>query len=414
VPLFRYEALDNTGNVLRGAMQVQDEHALSARLAAMGLQPTFVEAAGRATPAAAPSAPASPTSTGAPVLPVSDLTADDRAKARMFHQLHISLRAGMAAYQAVTTVAAQMPERSLREVLSEIGLGVRDGHSLSGLMERYPRLFTRGDVGMVRAAEMGGFLPEAVENLAVQHEQDDNTRRRLRIWVWFFHSNVITLFLLVALAFFFKAAISAGFDAMAGVRAVGSAFMTISLPLLALYFGALTAFYYGRNNPKWAYRWHKALLKLPAASKINYLRSNAVFTRTLQQLYHAGVASGTAWETASGAVPNLYLAERFYTGLPVVESTGRLSLAMQQVALLDLSDIGMVATGEATGEVPQALRYLADRYEEETRVALGSSVVRGAVSFTLWAFILGGLGTAVIAWGYAQGLNSIFKLFGLE
>ena len=48
----------------------------------------------------------------------------------------------------------------------------------------------------------------------------------------------------------------------------------------------------------------------------------------------------------------------------------------------------MVATGETTGEVPQALSYLADRYEDETRVALGASVVRGALTFTLWAFLL--------------------------
>jgi type II secretory pathway component PulF len=320
----------------------------------------------------------------------------------------------MPAYQAVTTVAGQVPEGSLRQVLREIGEGVRDGHPFSSLMERYPRLFTRGDIGMVRAAEVGGFLPEALESLAVQHEQDDNTRRRLRIWVWFFHSNVITLLILVSLAFFFKAAISAGFDAVAGVRAVGRACMTISLPLLVLYFGAMTAFYFGRRDPKLAYRWHKILLRLPVVSKINYLRCNAVFTRTLQQLYHAGVIPATAWETASGAVPNLYLAERCYAGQPVVEGTGRLSLAMQQVGLLDLSDIGMVATGESTGEVPQALRYLADRYEEETRVALGSSVVRGAVSFTLWAFALGMLGVAVLTWGYAQGLNSIFSVFGVE
>ena len=60
------------------------------------------------------------------------------------------------------------------------------------------------------------------------------------------------------------------------------------------------------------------------AAKINYLRANAVFTRVLQQLYQAGVLSATAWETAAGAVPNLYLADRFLEGKRVVEHSGRL------------------------------------------------------------------------------------------
>jgi type II secretory pathway component PulF len=407
VPLFRYEALDRTGNKVVGAMQVADEQALAVRLASMGYQPTSVEIAQRSLRQAAQrSAVGAGSIPQAAAGPVSPLTASERALARMFHQLHISFRAGMPAFQAVSTVATQVQEPPLRQALVELSAGVRDGHRLSDLMERYPYLFTRGDVGMVRAAELAGFLPEALENLAVQHELDDNTRRRLAIWVWFFHLNVLGLLLFIPFCFFIIPAVEAGFNAMAGLRSVGQVFLVFSLPMGILYTALLVALARTRRSPRLAYRWHRLLLKLPVVGKINSLRANSVFTRTLQQLYQAGLPAATSWETASDAVPNRFLSALYLDGKPTVEATGRLSTAMQQVGLLDPADVGMVATGESSGEVPQALRYLADRYEEDTRVALGASVVRGAISFTTWAFLIGAIGLIIFFQQYGG------KIFG--
>lgn len=405
MPLFHYEALDRTGNPVVGAMQVSDEAALSDRLRAMGYRPVTIHPptiARRGTRQASMQTHGAGTRSAAVGRSgrVSKLSADERSMARMLHQLHLAFRAGIPAFQALSTVQAQVSHPALRQALGEMAGGVRDGHTISGEMENYPRLFQQGDIGMLRAAEIGGFLPEAFANLAARYEQDDNARRRLRIWTWFFHSNVITFLMLVALAPFFKTAIEAGFDVQAGLRAVAKTFLFVSVPLIALYFGALGWFYHVRHQPHWAYRWHRMALRLPVLGKINELRANAVFTRALQQLYQAGLGAQTAWETAAAAVPNLYLAERYGTGTRTVHDTGRLSLGLQQVGLLDPADVGMVATGESAGEVAQALQYLANRYEEDTRVALGASVIRGAITFTVWAFLLGGLGIAVLAQGY--------------
>jgi type II secretory pathway component PulF len=415
VPLYRYEALDRTGNPVVGAMQVPDEQALNARLQAMGYRPTTVQMAqsgGARTlqPAASPHA--------APAAGASRLSANERALARMFHQLHISFRAGMPAFQAVSTVSAQVADPAIRQALTEISLGIRDGHLFSGLLERYPRLFSRGDVGMIRAAEMGGFLPEALESIAQRYEQDDNTRRRLRIWIWFFHSNVIGLALAIALAFCFGPMIAnmdKGLGALAiGAAASGRAFLFYSLPLLLLYFGAIFYLWRIRHNPAMAYKWHRFLMKIPLAAKINHLRSASVFSRALQQLVHAGVVGTTAWETAADAVPNRYLSEQLQSARPAVAATARFSPAMQQVGLFDAADIGMVATGESTGEIAQALQYLANRYEEDTRVALGAAVVRGAVSFVTWAFLVGAIATVALAQGYfGQIFPAVEKFMGV-
>ena len=65
--------------------------------------------------------------------------------------------------------------------------------------------------------------------------------------------------------------------------------------------------------------------------------------------------------------------------------------------------------GETTGEVPQALAYIANHYEEETRVALGASVVRGVLTILLWATILTGLGVLAMAITMRQVFDVFFK-----
>jgi type II secretory pathway component PulF len=399
VPLYRYEAFDRAGNKVVGAMQVADERSLTARLAALGYQPTHVETAGASGREV--------TATGGvlgtpPVSRESKLSADRRSIAQMFHQLFIAFRAGMPAFQALTTVSGQSPHPAVRQALVEIGRGVQNGETISENMARYPRLFSRGDVGTIRAAEMGGFLPEALEMLARQHEQEENTQRRLRIWLWFFHANASLIPFILALLAFFPAFAASEFKLAEGLRAVSRALLTTTLPLLAIYVGSFSAFRMLRTSPRFTERWHRLLLRLPIVGKIGYLRSNAVFTRTLQYLTHAGVSARSAWETAAGAVPNRALAAQFDSAQHFVNDTGRFTPALESVRLLDPHDVGVIATGESTGEVAEALNYVANRYEAETETALGASVVRGAVTSVTWVVILTGVVGVAFVYAYLK------------
>jgi type II secretory pathway component PulF len=388
-------------------MAAGDEQSLAQRLGAMGyrLVNALPPQEGGTAPTATMAAPVSRKG--------SSLSASRRGIAQMFHQLQLSFRAGMPAYQAVTTVAAQTREGSLRRALSEIGAGIGNGRSLSELMEEYPRLFTPGDVGILRAAELGGFLPEALATLAIQHEQNDNTQRRLRIWVWFFHANVLALFLALALFAFFHPAISTMSFAV-GLAAVASTFLRVTLPLTAGYLLLLAAFQKFRNSPEFARRWHAALLRLPVTGKISRLQAAATFTRVLEYLYNAGIPALEAWQTGAGAVPNVALRRDFHAAAPAVQGTGRLSEGLRQVRLFDITDAGMVATGEGAGEVGESLRYLADRYEEDTRVALGAAVVRGAITFSTWAFLIGAVMMVLLYYQfYGRMFDAVDTYFGV-
>lgn len=418
MPLYRYEALDRSGNRVVGAMQVNDEAALNTRLLAMGYRPILVQVAsnggrnGRAA-ARSPAAPGKQPASGG--VEDSRITAGERAVARMYHQLFISFRAGMPAFQVLHTVSGQVADAQLRQMLYEMALAIRDGNTLSAQMERYPRVFRAGDVGIVRAGEVAGCLPEAFEALAQRYEQEDNARRRLGVFAGFFHVSLFAFFLIIALIWGLRAMIQAltgsattGADFLgSSLPAIGQALLWFTLPCSLLYGGLLFGLSRLRRSPEKAYAWHRFLLRLPVLGKINRLRSTAVFTRTLQWLYHAGQLPANAWEDAARAVPNLYLAERFMLGKPAVESSARMSVGMQQTGLLDVADVGMVATGESTGDIPGALRYLADRYEEEVRSAITAGVTRASISFVAWALMLTPMVVGFLYWCYGSAILQI-------
>jgi len=69
----------------------------------------------------------------------------------------------------------------------------------------------------------------------------------------------------------------------------------------------------------------------------------------------------------------------------------------------------MLATGEATGEVPQALDYLANRYEEEARVALNRARVRAIATIVLWGVILMGVGAIIGEYSMQAPLRAVLK-----
>jgi type IV pilus assembly protein PilC len=414
MPLFRYEATDVTGNTVRGAMQVESEQAVGPRLEAMGYRLVQVEPAVRtlrqATPTRAATAGRAVQLPGAPTPPPgassgAALAVPERDVARLFHQLQLAMRAGMTPSAAFGHVEAQVPHPALRTALAGITAGVREGRPISDLMAEYPRIFGAGDIGLIRAGEQAGRLPEALELIGRRREEDENARGRLRLWVWLLHSNVIAVLGFIPVAFFLKD-VFPSFNVVTGLASAMRVLFFVSVPLGLGYALLVQRAQSARLDPARRRGWDRLLLRIGSLRKVHQARAKAVFTRSLAWQFNAGVAPGAAWETAAAAVPNVVLAEQFQQAAPAVAS-GRPSVGLQLCGLMDPTDVGLVQTGETTGEIPQALGFLADRCEAEAQQALQDAVVQGRVRMIVWFFLIGGLGMCVFFWGYFSGVMKL-------
>jgi type II secretory pathway component PulF len=100
---------------------------------------------------------------------------------------------------AEQTASARMRE-TLHKVMDELGTG----GTLFDAMSRYPEAFDQAAVGMMRAGDVGGSLPEAVRRLSRYLEAADERRREER------QRNLITAILLAISVLLFLAVMRPG------------------------------------------------------------------------------------------------------------------------------------------------------------------------------------------------------------
>jgi len=89
-----------------------------------------------------------------------------RALADMSRQLADLLNGGVPLANALSLISQQTEHRALREVMTEVALGVRDGQALSEGLSRYPPNFSPLFISMVKAGEAGGNLDAVLTRLA--------------------------------------------------------------------------------------------------------------------------------------------------------------------------------------------------------------------------------------------------------
>lgn len=398
MPLFHYEARDRAGKKVIGSMQVADEAVLQRRLQAMGYQPLLVQPASGARRAAPVPGAAAPV---APVPAVSSMTVSPRVLSQFYYELGMSLSAGIQAFQALSDVAARTADRKMRTATATMAEAARQGGRLADAMERFPGVFNPADVGLIRAGEMGGFVVEALKELTAQIEADIETRRKcLGSLLYFWFVCGIAVWVTIPASTIVKPA-AEHFDARAGIPAVIHSLLSFSLPVtLVVVFGSLL-FRWAVRQPGGRRLWSRIALRLPGLGGLALGRSRAVFAASLRLLYHAGVNPYDAWVASTASVPNDVIRDRLASQSERMRAGGKYSEALQAAGVYPLNDVGLLATGERTGNIEEVLGRIADLYHQEASSALAKAPTVARVTLVL-------LGTAVAGVSMGIGLKNYF------
>ncbi len=105
----------------------------------------------------------------------------DRALSLTFALLASYLKAGYTPRDAFLHLGRRVANRRLEKACLQLAHVAQSGESLSRGMEELPEIFPGFVRGVIRSAEMGGYLPEASNQLASFFQ--GRTKRRLWFWV---------------------------------------------------------------------------------------------------------------------------------------------------------------------------------------------------------------------------------------
>ncbi|HEY3265462.1 MAG TPA: type II secretion system F family protein [Armatimonadota bacterium] len=386
MPMFHYEATNRQGKTVVGSMDARDEGAVRARLLQTGYSPVLIEAPVKggarvsAPPKASSGGPTPGASAGyspAPVMAHSGrrrgVNVSTQALGRFYRQMAASVNSGVPLTQALPSIRAGVRDKTLQKALDDIEATVAAGRPISEAMERHPRAFSVGHVGMVRAGEGAGFLAKAFEELAVQTEADWGVEAATKFNIILFVMKWLGVPFLPAYLYAMLKIVplmQTGLATTDAIRVVGGialravlVFFACAIVLnliLPLFWKLLKGTTLGDvvvNLTSW----------MPVVGA-RRRRTDAVKTLSaLSSAMAAGVPSTLSWQLAAEAADTPRYREAMFGQVHLVRQGAPLPDLLAATRLFDADTVNMVRSGEVSGNMPEMLAQAVYYQREEAK-----------------------------------------------
>jgi len=285
------------------------------------------------------------------------------------------LSAGLSLSRTLAVIERQTKNQRLKVVVSEIGSEVRRGNTLNASLAKFPRVFSKLMVAMVRAGEESGDLASSLKLTADQMDRMHGLKKKIRSAMMYPTIVLIVVFGIGTLMMIFVVpTLIATFEASKATLPLPTRVIIVISNALTehTYFalGALVFFiafvYVGLRSSagKKVFDW--IFLRLPLIGEMVREVNAARTARSLASLVSSGVDVLTALAITRDVVQNSYFQEVLLVASKRVGEGETLSATFIRYEHLYPPLVGeMMAVGEETGQTADMLKNLAVFYEDE-------------------------------------------------
>lgn len=367
MPLYRYKAVSDSGEVVEGEMMARSQAGVIDHLHDRGFVPIHadeVRAAGRGN------------------LWRRELFArrglSRRAVALLTRELATLIHAGLPLDRAFELLIELAEVGAAKRLLSRVLEAIRGGSTLADALAAHDGVFPSYYVSMVEAGEAGGSLDEVLERLAdfmerTQVLKDKVTSALIYPMIVLLMAGLSVVILLTVVVPEFEPLFADAGQALPlstrVVVALGAAFQHYwwagALALAALYLVLRQQL----ANPVSRYRWHGLVLRVPILGDLITKIEVARFTRTVGTLMANGVALLSALAIAKHTLGNAVLAKSTDGVADSLKQGKGLSEPLLRAGLFPPLALHLVRVGEESGSLEAMLIKVADIYDQEVERA---------------------------------------------
>lgn len=296
-------------------------------------------------------------------------------KILLARNLGAMLSAGLPLARALAVIERQTKNAKLMEVVSQVASDVRRGETLHGALGKFPNVFPRLFVAMVRAGEEGGQLSESLSVVSDQMERMYTLKKKIRGAMIY---PVIILVAIVGIGILMMVQVvptlAQTFAEMNAelprstqvVIAMSNFLLNYSLVAILLAVSVIGGSYMAAKTAVGKRGFDLMFLRMPVIGKIVKEVNAARTSRTLASLLSSGVDVITSLEITGEVIQNSYFREVITAAQTSVGKGETLSAAFSRREDLYPAFVGeMAAVGEETGQLTEMLKRLAIFYEEE-------------------------------------------------
>jgi type II secretory pathway component PulF len=388
MPQFSYKARRRTGEIVEGMLEVADRSAALVQIERSGLFPVAVDAAkgGVASASASVRRPGAVKIDLSGLLPQNVRAAFSRKRkpklqelATYTQQLANLLHSGMPLTVALNSMTHLESRGISADISRDLRQDVMEGKSLSDSMAKQPRIFSDLYVNMVRAGESSGALVEVLRRMA------DHFERFAQVQSKFTSALIYPAFVAcvgVCIMFFFMTYMLPKFMSIFEGMNVQLPFVTqILVNISAVFAGywwlmlgvalmALVLFKRFQTSQQGRRKLDQWKMRAPVYGKVVRLNLFGQFARTLSTLLENGVPVLTALKITEQIIPNVMVKEAIAKTREEVTDGKTIAQPLARSRIFPQLMVDLVKIGEDTGDVPGALKSVADTYENELSIAL--------------------------------------------
>ncbi|HTE05306.1 MAG TPA: type II secretion system F family protein [Planctomycetota bacterium] len=361
-----------------------------------------------ARPAAGPSGAAAP---GVLARLFSSQKVSSKALMQFTIQLSTLVNAGLPLVRCLRILEGQLPPGPLKNVLLAVGDDVEGGSTLSEALAKYPQVFDRLYVNMVRAGEAGGMLGTILDRLAGFSRKSEHIKSQVKSALSY---PAVVLCIAGAVIVFVMVMVVPKFEAIfqsfhKELPALTQFLMDVSRSLSGYWYVWLAApvlavagYRAALRNERFARRVDALRLRVPVAGRLVRKTIIARFARTLGTLLQSGVPILEALAIVKAAITNRMLEDAVSSVHDSIREGETIAQPLGESGVFDDMVVNMIDVGEETGQLDAMLLRIADTYEEEVDTEVGTlfkviepmlilfmAVVVGFIVLSLFLPILG-------------------------
>jgi general secretion pathway protein F len=408
VPVFRYRAVNPSGEVAVGELDAANEAEIVGRLRDQGLMPTQIAHAAGGAPVDSGGARAKGRRRRS-LFEAKTVTRDHLLA--VTRELATLLRAGLPLDRALEILIGLAPTPVVGTLLQSIRDDVRGGKALSQALDARREVFSRFYVNIVRAGEAGGALGVVLQRLAETMERNKELRESVKSALIY---PVILIGVAVASVALLLIWVVPQFEttfAQAGkalplptqvVVTVGKFMRGWWWAVVAA--GVLFAAWFRRRgrNPGIRLERDRRMLNAPLLGDLIAKVETARFARTLSTLLGNGVTLLAGLSIVKETMTNSVMAGALDGVIAKLREGKGFGKPLAETGLYPRLATQMILVGEESGRLEEMLTRVSEVYDREVQMAikrflsvlepaliLGLAVLIGGIVFSILLGVMG-------------------------
>jgi len=294
-------------------------------------------------------------------------------------QLAIMLNAGLTLVDCFEILKKQTVKKSLFKIIDEIDSDLRGGKSFSSSLLKYPHVFPKLYVALVKSGEASGKLSEILlklsDNLEKQREFQGKTKSALIYPLVILIAMGIVMFVTITFVIPKLLDLYKDFNVDLPVTTlllikVSSFFQNFWPMIIAGIAGLIVLGGQYAKTASGRLMIDTYALKMPVFSNIIKTSALVDSTRTLSILINSGVSILDGLNIVIDTTNNLVYQNAYRNILRQVEKGISLGVAMENENVFPIILIQMVMVGEQTGHLDETLGRISRYFEMESELAM--------------------------------------------